>query len=630
MPHWNTSRKARPATFAFITGVLVLWSTHAASLYEGDTTGEPGSGVVPCTAKIAYEAAVAAADAADAQYKKLAEPDWDKLSYKNNNQTNLWTRDESRLAEFLHNLKAELAAARQRAALAGNPNPEQADKNYQASKQRYDELEKQSKAKEKQVTALENDIKALMQDIRTIDAKLGATTTGPSTQSPEQKQRAAQIEKYRSTVASTQNRIQALVGTDDIDEARKRVANPNFKSFSNDTITQKRNAVDRAATNDEIQAAEGALDKTIENARQEAKQILAEYSTASRALTKLESSGGGSNDQADTGSGSGNEELRGQKSAKQKQIQDKIGQKAQLALQKPTLSDLSTAFKKMNAADASRTLATEARDLTNDLKNVEPWIQARLVRNSTEARMQNAKRDYYEGVKIKDSRLNEVRARFNELQSWINTQRDGLKGREQNEEYWKTVAALKSRASADYAEMEADLSGMDCFSDVANLLGDIRARRKNVEAIRIGTAVKKPVPSKKPPTRVASGNDISGWWVWLRDKDRVPMYINPRGDSGIYFGVYFPQLTTKTLVKNKNTLVVHINFKAAGSSSFSYRYKYPDGGPNGGIGGGTMTLSGRRMSGPWADDEGGARGSWTLERPTPAELTRLRNHFGRG
>jgi hypothetical protein len=282
----------------------------------------------------------------------------------------------------------------------------------------------------------------------------------------------------------------------------------------------------------------------------------------------------------------------------------------------------------MNAADAHRVLATEARDLTTDVRTVEPWINARLARNTTEARMQKARGEYYEGIKIKDARLAEVRARFNQLQTWIGNQRDSLKGREQDDVYWKTVSGLKSRAGAEYAEMEADLAGMDCFSDVSELLNEIRARRRNVEAIRIGKVVKK-APPQKPPTRVAT-SDISGWWVWLRDKDRVPMYINPRGDSGIYFGVYFPQLTTKTLVQNKNTLVVHINFKASGSSRFAYRYKYPDSGPNGGKGGGTMTFSGNRMDGPWADDEGGAKGSWTLVRPTETERQRLRAHFGRG
>jgi hypothetical protein len=622
------SRKTHLVTFVAVAGVLVLWSTRAASRYTGDTTGEPGAGLDACTAKLAYEAAVAVAKDADTQYKKLAEPDWSKLSYQKGDPGDAWTRNEKNLADFLHNLKAELAAARQRVAAAGNPNPEQAEKNYLAAKARFEALEKKHQANDNKINALAREIQTAMRDIQKIDTKLAAASPPPSSQ---QKQRTAQIEKYRATIASTQTKIQSLTGTDDMDEARKRVADLKYKKFSNDDITRLQRLWDETPpASPEFKAIDGRLETAIEEARQDAGKTLAEYSAASRALSKLESEGDNSDrtnssrvndDRSDNSA-----ELRNQKAAKQKLIGNKTTQKAQLGLQGPSLAEVDTAFKKMNAADAQRALATEARDLARDLKVVEPWIEAYIVRNATEGRLQNAKREYYEGVKLKDSRLNEVRAQFNALQSWVTNQRDGLKGRDQDEQYWQTVSGIKSRAGSEYAEMEASLSSLDCFSDVANLLSDIRARRKNVASIRIGKGIRKPAPPKKASPRVASGSNLAGWWVWLRGSDRVPMILE-KNEKGEFRGVYFPGITTQNIERGKGP-TVHIGFAPIGGNKFRYRYKYPGSGSRGGRGGGTMVLNGNRMTGPWADDQGGAKGTWTLERATAGESALLKSRIG--
>lgn len=626
----STRTRQQLSSFLSVAALLVLWSTRAASVYTGDTTGEPG-GMDACTAKLAYEASKAAADAADAQYRKLPEPDWASLSYrptKTDEDVTWYSRDEASLANFLHNLKAELNVARQKAAAAGNLDPAQADKNYLAAKKRYEDMSQQREPIEERLVALTGAILGLMSDIKKLDDKIASNNLPanrkPDSPAPDQNPNAAKIKEYEAAVSSAQSKVQGLVGTADMDNASERINDPNFKGFSSTDIDNKRNLYDRAATPDEMKAAQGAWDTAIEKARQDAKAELVKYRTASRALSKLQSS----NTDNKSNTPDPNDELRKKKAIQQKQIEAKIAEKAQLALKSPTVEELSKAHKKMNAANALRALATDARDLANDVKAVEPWVDARMVRNATQDRLEKAKVNYRAGIKAKDERLAEVQAQFNELQSWISTQRGSLQGRENDEEYWKTVAAIKNRAVSEYFAMEASLTSFDCFPDVSNLLNDIRARRKNAQAIKIGKAVKKPTPKKTPP-RVTS-SDISGWWVWLREKDRVPMYINPRGDSGIYFGVYFPELTTKTLVKNKNTLVVHINFKSAGGNSYQYRYKYPNSGKNGGKGGGVMTLGGNRMNGGWADDEGGAKGSWTLERPTASEQTRLRKHFGRG
>jgi hypothetical protein len=290
------------------------------------------------------------------------------------------------------------------------------------------------------------------------------------------------------------------------------------------------------------------------------------------------------------------------------------------------LQKLSAANTKRSMAQQNAAVAQRASALEKDLKAVEPWIVARLVRNGTQARMEKARQEYSQAIAIKDKRLGEAQARFNTLQVWITNQRAGLKGSEQDAAYWQTVSGIKKRAVSEYADMEADLSSMDCFPDVASLLSEIRARRKNAEAIRIGKVAAKTPPAT--PKTAASRSSLAGWWVWLRGSDRVPMILEAHGNS-VFRGVYFPGITTRNIVSGKGPTVA-IGFQALGDNKFKYRYKYPGSGDKGGRGGGVMTLSGNRMSGAWADDAGGAKGNWTLERATAAERAKLRKHFGRG
>jgi hypothetical protein len=613
-----TKQKFHYVALAVLMGVLALWNVRAFSRYEdGDTPGEH-PGIVPCNAKLAYESAVALAESADAQYRKIPEPQWSKLSFKGKSGN-----PESRPTDYLRELKAEIHQVRQ----GGGAAAAEAEKNYQSALARFESTNEKYAAKTTQTSKLTREIRALMVEIGKIDDLLAKNSANPT--SPEEQERKTKIGQYETKVAAAQTKIEKLVGTDDMDEAKKRVADPKFKEFSNDTIRNLKRLWDETPpASPEFQAIDGRLAKAIEDARQDARNALSEYTTASRALSKLQSAGNSRSDD-DAAGDAEREKLRGQKAAKRKLIEAKTAQKAKLGLQKPTGEDLSAAFESVKTAEQKREQSRKSSQrlaaLESDLKAVEPWIVARMVRSGTEARRQKAQREYSEAIKIKDERLAQVQARFNALQSWINTQRAGLQGRAQDEAYWKSVSGLKSRASSEYSDMEADLSGMDCFPDVANLLNEIRARRKNVAAIKIGKAVKKPTTDKKPPAQANAG-DISGWWVWLRGSDRVPMILE-KNDNGQFNGVYFPGITTRKIVRGQGP-TVHIGFAPLGGGRFRYRYKYPGSGAHGGKGGGVMQLRGNRMTGGWADDEGGAKGTWTLERATASERQLLKSKIG--
>jgi archaellum component FlaC len=624
-------KRNRPfLALCFVAGVLVWCSTRAVSRYEGDTTGEPGPSSDACASKSNYETAKADADAAEAHYRKLAEPDWDKLYYSSGGgETDLWTRDESSLGKFLHELKTELAQARQKAATAGNPDPQQAEKNFQNAKKHYDDLVRTEKTLRPQIANLEFEIKNLMVDVSQIDAKLAATTPSPKPSSNDDQKLQADIKKYEALVSANLSQIKNLTGTDDVDEARRRVADKGFRKFSSPGITSKQLLYDRAVTPDELQAAQGALDREIENARQAAGGAITDYSAASRKLSNLQSqaNAAGTSNGAGSSDDSAQTALRSQKAAKQKQIQDKVAQKAQLGLKMPTQTDLSVAQKRVNAAEALKKIAVEPRELADDVRAVEPWIQARIKNTAAQGRLERAKADYANALKVKDATLEKVRNDFNALQTWMNGQRASLQGREHDEAYWQAVSQMKNRAQADYTAMIAELSGLECFPDVKDLLTDIRARLQKVRAIKIGT------PVKKPPTVVKnSGANIAGWWVWLRPKekggvDRIPMILEYHQDDNSYRGVYFPGITTQNIVRGRGP-TVQIGFVPISGNQFRYRYKYPNSSSGGGRGGGVMTLSGNRLSGGWADDEGGASGKWTLERATAAERALLKSKIG--
>jgi hypothetical protein len=130
---------------------------------------------------------------------------------------------------------------------------------------------------------------------------------------------------------------------------------------------------------------------------------------------------------------------------------------------------------------------------------------------------------------------------------------------------------------------------------------------------------------EKTTTAAAQDSGIAGWWIYLRGKERVPVIINPVTEDGTYTGVYFPEMTTKSLVQSKDTLVAHLKMFPRGGSWY-YKYSYNDGRDKGD---GTMSGGGSQMSGPWKS-EGGATGNWTWVRPGTVELQKLRQHFGRG
>jgi hypothetical protein len=484
MPEQETfmsTRIAQFTTFFAITLFFAVWSAHVAL----PDAGGAGSGVSDaCTARLVYEFSKSAAEGADEQYKKLDEPDWAKLTYRSIYKTAWGIRDEKSLEKYLSELTWQVEYARKRAAKAGNLTPEQAKKNHEAAAKRYKELEQQHQARITKRDALGWDIGVLKSDIAILDGKLSAAPA-PKPGATEDE---AKIKKYEAVITSTQTKIQGLTGTDDIDEARKRVADPNFKNFSSPEIKQAKITDSRAGSLEEMRAAEGALNKAIEDARKETQETLSEYSVASRALTKLQSS---------TPSDA-NAALREQRVTKQKQMQEKIAEKERVAKQKPQPEDVDNAFRAEISAREQADNTKDLRAMEADLKQVEPWINARLARNKTEQRMKDAQSDYLKAITLKDSKLGKAREDLSVLQSWISGQRAGLQGREQAEEYWRTVAEIKSRARIAYTLMESDLSSLDCFGDVKNFLDDIRARRGKVEAIKIGT------PVTKAPPRVAS------------------------------------------------------------------------------------------------------------------------------
>jgi hypothetical protein len=219
--------------FGLVAGVLALCATRATSRYEGDTTGEPGRSIVLCDAKRAYEAAAALAEFADARYKQLAEPQWDTLYFKSANDP------RRNPAQYLRDLKSEITKARQKVAKNGDGNPQQAEKNYQAARQQFDDVEVKYIAKLVQTSRLQREIQALMQEIQSLNAKLASTRKAVSL--PDQKERTAKIKACETTISTAQTKLQSLLFSEKESStpARRVSALPTRTSRSFPTLTSE-------------------------------------------------------------------------------------------------------------------------------------------------------------------------------------------------------------------------------------------------------------------------------------------------------------------------------------------------------------------------------------------------------
>lgn len=122
-----------------------------------------------------------------------------------------------------------------------------------------------------------------------------------------------------------------------------------------------------------------------------------------------------------------------------------------------------------------------------------------------------------------------------------------------------------------------------------------------------------------------SEESIAGWWLWVRDKDLVPVFINPKGSDGLYRGVYFPYLTLKTLRKTPDMSPSKLAFKKTSGNTYRYAWNYPGGAKGTGV----MNWAGKRMQGTWERTDKPESGSWMWGRPNAEAKAKLEKHFGR-
>jgi hypothetical protein len=426
----------------------------------------------PCSVRANSDQAQTAAGAADAAFKKLKEPDWSQLpkGYEKyfdpagQDPLSMVDRDK-RVEALLKKLKDDLK--KQKGALG---NLTQAQANLTTAKAHEKTLKEQYDLKLIEFRKLDTALLNLDQDLTSLKQD-------PAMPTDERMQTIVILQEFlEKKEAEVKDLVSKKDEQLDIDVARFRVNNPAFKDFVSEEITSARDKLARAATNDEIDAQQGALNKLIEDARQKAKDALAAMDQATRQLRQYQPA----------------QDLLIQKAEKEQEIEQTKKKRQDLEKQKPTIKDLTTAHNQvldaegqLDAVKAATEAATKAvPELEALIKSIEPWFNA--LRKSDEAgkKLEQAKEDYGKAIKVKDKLLDREKARFNEEQARLARTRASLQSQVKDQLYYQKLSQMLLHAHATYEMILLNLVDLDCFGDVRKFMDDLKARMEKLDEAR--------------------------------------------------------------------------------------------------------------------------------------------------
>lgn len=463
------------------TTILLIGGTFYVAAPEAGAVdfGEHARGENACTAKLAFEASQKSAEAADERYKQLNEPDWEKMGGVSSRVKNPDVRDEASLEQYLSDLRVEIKT---QSASAATLSPEQARRNYEQAGKQYQDLSDKSSKSDQQIYNAEAKKQKTARELEALDKKMTAAEPDKKT--------VAKINRAQDTKEQSSNTVTSLVGTADMALARQRVNDPNWTDFSAREVRLRKINVDNALTGSEKKTAEEALDNVIAQVRKTAKENLDEYEAATTQLNQLQKSP----EFAEY------VRLSNEKEQKARDLQADEKLVKTLESQKPSPKQLNDAEAKQLGALRTLREVEKLAQLKANLASAEPWITARIARNRAEESMKTLRKDYADAISYKDKQLAVAHKQMEELQTWQTNAKNHLRGREQDEEYWKEVAEIKSKSRAGYTIMKVGLEDLKCFSDVSNFLTDIDGRLKKVDAINIPIdKLEKPRIAKAPP-----------------------------------------------------------------------------------------------------------------------------------
>ena len=305
-----------------------------------------------------------------------------------------------------------------------------------------------------------------------------------------------------------------------LDVVRFRVGNPVFQDFVSPEISVAKDELERAATNDEIDAQKGALNKAIEDARQKAKAALAGMDQAAEQLKQYKPA----QDLL---------EARAQKQQKLEQIKKEF---QDLAKQAPTVKEFAAAANKVydeedKLGDLQR-VAKEIPVLEASIAAIEPWFNALSKKDQAEQNQEQAKQDYNNAIAAKDTALDRAKAGLKAEQARIDQTKAGLQGQAKDQAYYQKLNQMTLQARATYELILLNLVDLDCFGDVRNFMNDLKQRMKKLDEARdqilkqasaaAKAATAKPtvvrgtfgrtgvVPGKLPPNVESSDFKLSG------------------------------------------------------------------------------------------------------------------------
>jgi hypothetical protein len=432
----------------------------------------------PCSVRANFDQAQAAADAADAAFKKLKEPDWSKLPKGYEKKFDPAGQDplsmvvdrDKRVEALLKKLKDDL---KKHTDALGNLTQAQAQANLTTAKAQEKALKQQYDLKLKEISKLDAALIKLGQDLAALEQNSDMPTD-------EKIQTIVTLQEF---LQKKETEVKELVSKNDeqidIDVAQFRVNNPTFKDFVSEEITSARRELGRAQSagiHDEVVKAEEALNKAIEDARQKAKGALAARDATVKQLRQYQPA----------------QDLLIQKAETEHEIEQTKMKRQDLEKQKPTVKDLTTAHNQvleaegqLDAAKAATKAATKpGPELEALIKSIEPWFNALRKRDEADNKLEQAKQDYGKALEAKNKLLDKDKARFDEEQARIARTQTSLKGQAKDQAYYQKLSQTTLHARATYELILLNLVDLDCFGDVRKFMDDLKQRMKKLDEAR--------------------------------------------------------------------------------------------------------------------------------------------------